>query len=69
MGLKSLIIILSTPINEQFLNELTKVMPDWIELLDDKFRKFNRKYLRFDVFFIPFPSVVEFRNEFNKALD
>ena len=59
----------STPINEQFLNELTKVMPDWIELLDDKFRKFNRKYLRFDVFFIPFPSVVEFRNEFNKALD
>ncbi|MFP1837197.1 DUF1837 domain-containing protein [Lonsdalea quercina] len=59
----------SIPINEQFLAELTNTMPQWIELLDEKFNKFNRKHLRFDVFFIPFPSVIDFRNEFNKALD
>lgn len=58
-----------TPVNEQFINELNKVMPQWINLLDEKFGRFNRKYLRFDVFFIPFPSVVDFRNEFNRALN
>lgn len=59
----------SISINEQFVTELTNTLPQWINLLDEKFSKFNRKYLRFDVFFIPFPSVVDFRNEFNKALD
>ncbi|HDS6408957.1 TPA: DUF1837 domain-containing protein [Klebsiella oxytoca] len=59
----------SISINQQFINELHKSMPLWVNLLDDKFSKFNRKHLRFDVFFIPFPSVVEFRNEFNRALD
>ncbi|HII2628021.1 TPA: HamA C-terminal domain-containing protein [Escherichia coli] len=59
----------SVSINEQFLKELKRAMPQWVALLDGKFNDFNRKYLRFDVFFIPFPSVVEFRNEFNKALD
>ena len=39
------------------------------KLLQKKFDKFSKKHLRFDVFFIPFPSVSEFRNAFNAALD
>jgi len=38
-------------------------------LLQDKFEKFDKKYLCFEIFFIPFPSVSEFRNAFNAALD
>jgi len=38
-------------------------------LLQKKLNGFDKKYLRFDVFFIPFPSVSEFRNAFNAALD
>jgi hypothetical protein len=38
-------------------------------LLQKKFDKFNKKHLKFEVFFIPFPSVVDFRNAFNAALD
>lgn len=39
------------------------------KLLQDKFDTFDKKYLCFDVFFIPFPSVSDFRNAFNAALD
>jgi len=39
------------------------------KLLQKRFDKFGKKHLYFDVFFIPFPSVVEFRNAFNAALD
>jgi hypothetical protein len=39
------------------------------KLLQKRFDTFNNKHLCFDVFFIPFPSVVEFRNAFNAALD
>ena len=39
------------------------------KLLQKKFDNFGKKHLRFEVFFIPFPSVVEFRNAFNAALD
>ncbi|WP_046079465.1 HamA C-terminal domain-containing protein [Halomonas sp. HG01] len=37
--------------------------------LQRKLDGFEKKYLVFDVFFLPFPSVVEFRNAFNEALD
>jgi hypothetical protein len=37
--------------------------------LDKKLEAFSRKHLCLDVFFIPFPSVQNFRNEFNEALD
>jgi hypothetical protein len=30
---------------------------------------FDKKYLRFEIFFLPFPSVGEFRKEFNRSLD
>lgn len=39
------------------------------KLLNNRFANFSRKHLRFEVFFIPFPSVQEFRNAFNAALD
>lgn len=39
------------------------------DLLQKKFNSFNKKHLCFDVFFIPFPSVSDFRNAFNAALD
>jgi hypothetical protein len=39
------------------------------EHLQKRFDKFQKKHLRFEVFFIPFPSVQEFRDAFNKALD
>ncbi|RRZ92349.1 DUF1837 domain-containing protein [Erwinia sp. 198] len=38
-------------------------------LINEKFSLFERKELKFEVFFIPFPSVSDFRNAFNKALD
>lgn len=37
--------------------------------LQKRFNKFPKKHLRFEVFFIPFPTVQEFRDAFNKALD
>ena len=39
------------------------------KLLQSRFDKFDKKYIKFEVFFLPFPSVSEFRNEFNAALD
>lgn len=59
----------ATTINNQFIALVEKALPRWITLLDKKFSTFEKKHLRFDVFFVPFPSVVDFRNEFNKALD
>lgn len=40
-----------------------------VEKLNESLSSFERKYLCFEVFFLPFPSVSEFRNEFNAALD
>jgi len=37
--------------------------------LQKRFDQFDKKSLKFDVFFIPFPSVTEFRNAFNSALN
>jgi len=39
------------------------------KLLQERFKFFNKKHLRFEVFFLPFPTVQEFRDAFNKALD
>lgn len=40
-----------------------------VKKLNDGFSSFERKYLRFEIFFLPFPSVSDFRNQFNAALD
>jgi hypothetical protein len=40
-----------------------------VENLNSKFKSFDKKHLRFEVFLIPFPSVSAFRREFNAALD
>lgn len=37
-------------------------------LLQNRFDSFTHKHLFFDVFFLPFPSVQDFRNAFNNAL-
>lgn len=61
----------STP--QELLNDFTnRFLQDGqrlTNLLQSRLDKFDKKHLRFDVFFVPFPSVVEFRNAFNKALD
>tara|TARA_B110000196_G_scaffold47054_1_gene37602 strand:+ start:657 stop:1583 length:927 start_codon:yes stop_codon:yes gene_type:complete len=49
---------------EEFLKDGSRLTT----LLQKKFDKFEKQYLCFEVFFIPFPSVVEFRNAFNEAL-
>jgi hypothetical protein len=37
--------------------------------LNETFSSFERKYLNFEIFFLPFPSVSDFRAAFNAALD
>lgn len=39
------------------------------EHLQKRFDTFQKKHLRFEVFFIPFPTVQDFRDAFNKALN
>lgn len=50
---------------EKFLDDSGRL----VKLLQKGFDKFDKKHLKFDVFFIPFPSVEAFRNAFNEALD
>jgi len=54
---------------EDFRARLLKDSSRLAKILNTKFEKFEKKHLRFEVFFIPFPSVQEFRNAFNEALD
>ncbi|MBD9677411.1 DUF1837 domain-containing protein [Pseudomonas sp. PDM18] len=54
---------------EEFRNQLTIDSERLAGLLNKRFSSFSRKHLRFEVFFIPFPSVQDFRNAFNAALD
>lgn len=56
-------------LEQNFLKEFKKDFPRLKKLLESKFTSFPQKHLRFDVFFIPFPSVTDFRNEFNAALN
>jgi hypothetical protein len=53
----------------RFEDEFLSNAGDLVSLLQKKLDKFEKKHLVFDVFFLPFPSVVEFRNAFNEALD
>lgn len=56
---------LSVKFKEAFLKDGQRL----ISLLQNKFDSFSRKDLVFDIFFLPFPSVVDFRNAFNESLD
>lgn len=53
----------------RFKGELLSNAENLVKLLQKKLDKFEKKHLVFDVFFLPFPSVVDFRNAFNEALD
>ncbi|SEI21788.1 HamA C-terminal domain-containing protein [Pseudomonas asplenii] len=59
----------SKELARDFKDKLTRETVVIAEKLDDKLKVFSRKHLCLDVFFIPFPSVQDFRNEFNEALD
>jgi len=59
----------SNKLIEKFESEFLSDGSRLVNLLQKKLDKFNKKHLIFDIFFLPFPSVVEFRNAFNKALD
>ena len=52
-----------------FEKELLSDAEILVSHLQGKLDKFEKKHLVFDVFFLPLPSVVEFRNAFNEALD
>lgn len=54
---------------EEFRQQLSVDSLRLIKLLNKRFSTFPKKHLRFEVFFIPFPSVQEFRNAFNVALN
>lgn len=56
-------------ITDDFCNQFLIDGARLVNLLQKNFDNFDKKHLRFDVFFMPFPSVVEFRNAFNDALD
>lgn len=56
-------------LKNKFESELLLSGKKIVGLLQKKLDVFEKKYLVFDVFFLPFPSVVDFRNAFNEALD
>lgn len=56
---------LTTEFCKRFLADSERL----VDLLQKRFDDFDKKHLNFEVFFIPFPSVVDFRNAFNVALD
>ena len=55
-------------LHEDFIECLISDSEKIVASLDKKFEKFTKKHLKFEFFFIPFPSVTDFRNSFNKAL-
>lgn len=58
----------STKIQSDFLGEFHTDGERLTKLIQKRFDEFDKKFIKFDVFFIPFPSVSDFRNAFNKAL-
>ncbi|MFC0131503.1 hypothetical protein CR105_25585 [Massilia eurypsychrophila] len=58
----------SADLKNDFLAHLVEDSQKIIKNLDKKFESFEKLHLRFEFFFIPFPSVAEFRNAFNAAL-
>ncbi|AVO58820.1 HamA C-terminal domain-containing protein [Pseudomonas chlororaphis] len=59
----------SRELAQEFKEKLTHETPIIAAQLDKRLEGFSRKHLCLEVFFIPFPSVQNFRNEFNEALD
>lgn len=59
----------SRELSQEFKEKLLIESATIANKLDEKLEGFTRKHLCFDVFFMPFPSVKNFRNEFNEALD
>ncbi|NML61097.1 DUF1837 domain-containing protein [Massilia sp. RP-1-19] len=55
-------------LHEDFISCLMLDAEKIVSSLDSKFEKFEKKHLRFEFFFLPFPSVTDFRNSFNAAL-
>ena len=53
----------------QFLKEFEKDIPRIVGILRKRFDKFEKKHINFDFFFMPFKTVQEFRDAFNKVLD
>ena len=58
----------SAALTEEFKRRFTAATTLIAKTLDKKLEKFSKKHLHFDVFFMPLPSVQEFRDEFNAAL-
>jgi len=56
-------------LNSSFKEKFRQDSSRLLELIDKRFDKFENKHLFLEVFFIPFPSVSDFRNAFNAALD
>lgn len=59
----------SGDVTEYFKEEYLKHTKKIASSMQKNFDKFDKKHLNFEVFFIPFPTVQEFRDAFNKALD
>lgn len=55
-------------LTEEFRKRYLEDAPRLYELLKKRFVDFSRKELRFEVFFLPFKSVQDFRDAFNEAL-
>ena len=56
-------------LTEEFKKKLAADSGRLAKLVNKKFKDFDKKHLLFDIFFIPFPSVQAFRDDFNAALN
>jgi hypothetical protein len=56
-------------LTEEFKNQYLADSTRLHTLLQKRFDSFKHKHLLFDVFFLPFPSVQDFRDAFNSALN
>jgi len=61
--------VASAALTEEFRKRYLADSKNLHEHLQKRFNKFAKTHLRFEVFFIPFPTVQEFRDAFNKALN
>lgn len=59
----------ATKLTEEFRQRYKEDSERLHKLLQERFNKFEKKHLRFEAFFLPFPTVQEFRDAFNKALN
>lgn len=68
-GFDGLVRTKEASLSECFVERFRNDFPRIHSLINDKFSNFERKQLKFEVFFIPFPCVSDFRNAFNRALN